>query len=65
MAGSAATSSPSSELYDVATGNWARGPAMHVGRDEPAAALLDDGRVLLSGGRAPPSVWASAELFEP
>ncbi len=39
------------EFYDVATNQWRPGPSLSGGRCYPMAALLDDGRVLVAGGR--------------
>ncbi len=52
------------ELYDPATGTFARTGSMTIARYGQAAALLPDGRVLIAGG----SSWGfatSAELFDP
>lgn len=41
----------STEFYDAAADEWRLGPSLSGGRCYPQAALLDDGRVLVAGGR--------------
>lgn len=66
------------ELYDPDTGTFVRTGRMNVARDSFAACLLEDGRVLVTGGLprgipAPPRIsvnystapLASAELYDP
>jgi peptidoglycan/xylan/chitin deacetylase (PgdA/CDA1 family) len=58
--------SPTAELYDSTTGVWSNTGSMAVPRSEHAAALLDDGRVLVSGGENENGIFvASAELYDP
>lgn len=60
---------PTTEIYDPATGNWSPGPDMSAARFEHTATLLDDGRVLMAGGLGPSggivSPLASTEIFDP
>jgi hypothetical protein len=61
----------SAELYDPKTGAFSLTGSMGVGRAEFAATLLQDGRVLVTGGRSqpigptPPDLLASSELYDP
>lgn len=56
----------SSEIFDLATGNWSTGSTMNVARSEHGATLLDNGRVLVTGGRGlTGSGLNSAEIFDP
>ena len=48
------------ELYDPVTGTFAQTGSMSTGRALGAAALLSDGRVLMTGG----SDTASADIFQ-
>jgi hypothetical protein len=47
------------EIYDPATGSFTQTGSLAAGLIDPAAVLLDDGRVLVTGG----SDFASAELY--
>ncbi len=49
----------SAELFDPATGNWSPAPSAKEARENPYAALLPTGKVLVVGG------GPSAELFDP
>jgi hypothetical protein len=55
------------ELYDPATNTWAATGSMTTARQAPAAALLPDGDVLVTGGNMPGggASLASAELYDP
>jgi hypothetical protein len=56
------------ELFDPASGSWAATERMTEARTYPTATLLDDGRVLVTGGNTQPvlgGALASAELFGP
>lgn len=59
------------EVFNPATGTWkATGGAMNVARFEHTATLLDDGRVLVTGGQGLPvsgqsPALASTELYDP
>jgi len=61
----------SAELFDPEAGRWTNTAAgMSSARFEHTATLLDDGRVLITGGQGPPvegrsSALASTELFDP
>ncbi len=55
----------SEERFDPATGAWVATPGMLEGRADHTATLLDDGRVLVTGGVSAGGMLASAELFEP
>ncbi len=39
--------------------------SMTTARDEHTATLLTNGKVLIAGGTADPSIWASAEIYDP
>jgi large repetitive protein len=56
------------ELYDPATGTWARTGSMHFPREQFTATLLRNGQVLAAGGLAqygPRATSSSAELYNP
>lgn len=63
----------SAEIFDPASGTWRATGSMAVGRHDPEAVRLADGRVLVMGGVGPavgwtgesPPVLKSAEIFEP
>jgi hypothetical protein len=59
----------SAELYDPNTGAWSATGPLIMGRANPTATLLADGRVLLVGGYGPGAgangFLASAELYDP
>lgn len=55
----------SAELYDPATESFSRTGTMNDVRSNHAAALLDDGRVLISGGDGGQASIASTEVFDP
>ena len=69
--GSAATLDPlaTTEMYNPATGQWAVTGTMTVPRAGPAAVVLSNGRVVVSGGASSsftgPVLRASADLYEP
>src|SRR5256885_11936612 len=44
-------------------GSWQRGPAMSMPRADFTATMLADGRVLLTGGKTPHEVTATAEIY--
>ncbi|MBM9578967.1 kelch-like protein [Leptospira sp. 201903070] len=52
------------EIYDPLTNNIISGPNLIQGRSDFSMDLLNDGRVLISGGKAS-SILKSAELFDP
>lgn len=53
------------ELYDPATGTFARTGNLTLSRDSHQAVLLPDGRVLLIGGWGATSVLASTDAYDP
>ena len=58
----------SAEIYDPVSGTWWETGSMRAGtRYQHMSTLLSDGRVLVSGGSAPPgtTIWASAEIYNP
>jgi hypothetical protein len=78
MGGLSENANAIAELYDPHTGTFVRTGRMNVARDSFGACLLDDGRVLVTGGLpkaipAPPRIsvnystapLASAELYDP
>jgi len=56
---------PTTELYDPATGAWTLTGSMSVGRAHHNATLLTDGRVLVAGGSTPEGPTPTAELYDP
>ncbi len=56
----------SAEIFDPATYTWAATGAMHVARYGASAAVLTDGRVLVTGGAdAKNNTIQSSELYDP
>lgn len=61
----------STEIYDPSTGTWQGAQAMASPRFEHTATLLDDGRVLMTGGLGPTGEGAdtgplrSTEIYDP
>jgi Kelch motif len=54
------------ELYDPSTGTWSSAASMNVARSRHVAVLLDNGRVLVAGGRTASGVHtASTEIYDP
>ncbi|HRI69563.1 MAG TPA: kelch repeat-containing protein, partial [Polyangium sp.] len=55
------------EIYNPATNTWSAGPAMSTARYYPAAALLQNGKVLVTGGRSTSSggTQTSSILYDP
>ena len=60
-----ADSSPSAELYDPTTGQFAATGPMVADRSDHTATLLPDGRVLIAGGTSADGIAAVAELYDP
>lgn len=54
----------SAEIYDPATGTFTLTGSMSTTRTQHTATLLDNGKVLITGGSAPGQL-ASAELYDP
>jgi Kelch motif len=62
----AATSLPSTELFDPATGAWSSAGAMSAGRGAFGLVLLPDGRALAAGGWSPANTMLPiVDLFVP
>ncbi|MFC1727828.1 kelch repeat-containing protein, partial [Patescibacteria group bacterium] len=60
----------SAQLYDPSTGTWANtgnliGGATNGARNLHTATLLDDGKVLVSGGLSGASALSSAQIYDP
>ena len=54
------------EIYDPATGLWQQAADMNQALMLQAVVLLDDGRVLVTGGRGDDFEWSSrAEIYDP
>ena len=51
------------ELYDPAAGTWSATAVMATARSFHIATLLQDGKVVVAGGKGTSSVLASAELY--
>jgi len=74
VAGGSSTAAPghpdkvlaSAEIYDPATGVWSRTGSMQTPRECAAATRLQDGRVLVAGGRDGMfNAYRSAEIYDP
>jgi hypothetical protein len=55
----------SAELYDSSTGTFTATGNMTARRAYHTATMLNDGRVLITGGAFPPSGLSSAEIYTP
>ena len=55
----------SAEIYNPAVGTWSNTGLLNVAREQHAATLLQDGRVLVVGGYGDYGTIASTELFNP
>jgi hypothetical protein len=53
------------EIYDQSTGQFTAVGSMTVGRESHTATLLNNGKVLITGGRTGFTYWSSAELYDP
>ncbi len=54
----------STEIYDPVANKWSKGDDMREGHSGGLAILLDDGRVLISGGYNQGEALASSEIFD-
>ncbi|HEX8699233.1 MAG TPA: kelch repeat-containing protein, partial [Myxococcaceae bacterium] len=52
-------------LYDPAAGTWSATGSMATARGFPSATLLPNGKVLVTGGRAPSGPVSSSEVYDP
>jgi uncharacterized protein (TIGR03437 family) len=59
------TSTPSAELYDPAAEKFSTTGSLNLGRQNAAATLLKDGRVLIAGGQIPGVYTDTAEIYDP
>src|SRR5207253_2443209 len=55
----------SAELYDPATGRWARTGSLNFARYHHTATLLPNGQVLVAGGDGSDGILSSVELYNP
>jgi hypothetical protein len=55
----------SAEIYDPTAGKFKATGSMATPRSDPAAILLQDGRVLVAGGFTNRGFWTDAELYQP
>src|SRR5207237_1387013 len=62
VAGGADTSA---ELYDPTTGTWSLTGSLNVARENFAATPLNNGKVLIEGGKNGTGLLTSAELYDP
>jgi len=53
------------ELYDPASDTWSETSALTVARQGHGAIVLENGKVLVTGGYASPASLSSCELYEP
>jgi hypothetical protein len=56
---------PDADIYDPATDTWSDAGAMNIVRDEVAATVMSDGRVLVAGGQLYPNGSAAVEIYDP
>jgi N-acetylneuraminic acid mutarotase len=62
----ATTATSDAEIYDLATGSWSLTDPLPIARSRHSATLLEDGRVLVAGGRGSDgNSLASAVLYDP
>ena len=57
--------SKKAEVYDPATGTWTSTKSMTVGRADPTAARLPDGKIMVIGGSDDTPGRHSAEIYDP
>jgi Galactose oxidase, central domain len=62
---SAATATATAEIWSPATGTWTAAGEMSAPRASETMTVLQDGRVLVTGGEGPGPVIDSAEIFDP
>jgi N-acetylneuraminic acid mutarotase len=55
----------STQIFDPKTGLWTRTASLSTARYDHTATLLNDGRVLVCGGRNASSYFNSAEIYDP
>src|SRR5881227_147463 len=53
------------ELYDPVTARWSNSGPLAIGREFHTATLLQDGRVVVTGGQTASQLLRSTEIYDP